>query len=266
MLGELAVIGMNICRSLDRRAAAEAALVELSVGKAQVDAAEPEGAAPAVNRSASAKTDIELSFSRASKSVRQCLALQAKLERDAEADAARFGFQRASAAHDLSTEQFYARQRAGRHRNVVRRAVERAIDEQTPEDASTPEAESDYEQLIEGLDAQMTLFHDDPNFLGLPVSDCVTLICQGLGLKADPRYWEALELRPDEDEDEDDDDAPTEAETLAGPDAEDEDEDDDPGGSRASGFGSPHLRRTTSVHRGLRPLSETRGRAPPPSG
>jgi len=270
MLGEMAEIGMAICRDLGRRVAAEKEMAEMARARARAEGAKTEGAktegakteggeaeeagaagSPAPPR---AGVDVELKFHRISRAVRQTLALEAKLESDLEANAVKFKFQRETAIRDASDAAVQAMRRKAEHQFQVHKAVRRAINDQA--------SDSDYERLIEALDARITLCRDDRAFEVLPVGDCVSIICASLGLKADPAYWAGHDLwRGDEDEDEEEDeDAPAETDARTASEADDEDDEagDDPGGSPDSRFGSPHRHQAHSVSRGLRPLSAAR--------
>jgi len=253
MLGELAEIGLAICRDLGRRVAAEAALADLVKARAE------EAAAAEAQTPPRAGVDVELKFYRISRALRQTLALEAKLESDQEANAAKFKFPRETAIRDASDAAVQAIRRKAEHQFQVHKAVRRAITEQA--------TDNDHERLIEALDARIVLCRDDRAFEVLPVGDCVSIICASLGLKADPAYWEGHDLwRGDDDEDEDgDEDEPAAGtDVRAASEAEDQEHDDDPGGSPGSAFGSPHRHPAKAIHRGLRPLSEAR--APNRSG
>ncbi len=156
MLGELARIGLNMARLLERQAEAEAAAVE-------ADDAPPRATGP----------DLHLKFNRVARAVRLTLALQARLEAEGLEQA------RKAQAHDLAE-----RRRLGRARKAeVRRAAELAI--------ATDSPEHEKERLFEALDERLDDYEaDDACFAERPVGEQVALICRYLGVTLD---WSLFE-------------------------------------------------------------------------
>lgn len=150
ILQELAEIGMNLARKVQARALA------------------PE-ADPAV------VGDLVLCFSRIARTVRQTIALEARLERDRQADATSRAERRARDA----------RFRAHRHKTRVRELVERAIDAEASGDAA--------ENLLGDLNERLEDADDLAGFADRPVAEIVTHICRELDLTPPPALWDEAE-------------------------------------------------------------------------
>jgi len=144
MLHELAEIGMRLARGVERRAEA---------------AEDGQGG------------DVGLVFSRIARAVRQTLALEARLEEELQ-----------TRAKQDQADRDYRRAKAPRspvetRSRLVRRAVARAIDDETAE------------QLIENLDERLCDREADDDFMDRPMGELVALICKELGVSADLTLW-----------------------------------------------------------------------------
>ncbi|MDB5441932.1 MAG: hypothetical protein JWP73_308 [Phenylobacterium sp.] len=146
ILAELAALGLGLARHLNERAfAAEA----------------PED-----------KASLTLAFHRASRSVRQTLALEARLQRDAQRQALE---DRAEVRQD-------AERRVAKRRARVRAAMERLI--------WTEHEDAEAEVLVDDL--EMLLDEDElsDGFTADPVEAHIARICEALGLKDPPLQGE----------------------------------------------------------------------------
>jgi hypothetical protein len=149
VLWELAEFGMELARAVQARA--------LTPG---VDAAITQ--------------DLILSFTRIARAVRQTIALEARIERDARTSASE-GAERLTRAD---------RERRHDHKTRVGRLVERAIDTDT--EASGEEADDLYADLHERLEDA----DDLAGFADRPVSEIVAHICRELGVAPPPALWD----------------------------------------------------------------------------
>jgi signal recognition particle GTPase len=157
VLEELAEIGMQLARAV-RDEALEAP---------------PERAA-----------ELALTFSRVARAVRQTVALEARLARDAETQ-----------AQDAADRR--ERRAAGERVDLIRRrkaqvrdAVERAIE--------TDAADSDREHLLDDLYERLEDDLYDADFAEQPLGEMIARICRDLGVAVDPGLWadEAWGLPP----------------------------------------------------------------------
>ena len=153
MLGDLAELSMSLARDFHAAALAAESLEE----KAQMGAA----------------------FHRAARSVRQCLALHARMVRDQRREAA----EAAKAAEETRK----ARVRARRER--IYEAVDRLIwDEAEDDDFAT--------RLSEVLAERLEALADDPEFLETAIPLLIARLCQALGLRPPVALSEALLTAP----------------------------------------------------------------------
>jgi RNA binding exosome subunit len=127
--------------------------------------------------------DLGLTYSRISKSIRQSVALHARLEEQAgktdEQKAAEAAARTAVEARRVASAEKLAR---GRKENAVRRAVTRAIDDHTDD-------EDDRDTLYDDMNERL----DDADELELdtkPVGQIVAGICRAMRLPYDPALWE----------------------------------------------------------------------------
>ncbi len=168
MLGQLAEIGMRLAREAERRV---------------MDAVPEDEVQPAVQAgkggSVGSGGGFGLTFARIARAVRQTLALQAKLDAEAEvqvkqANAARAGREAAE------------RKRVKQTKDRVRRCVEDAIRSGTDV--------GDAEALLLNLDERL----DDPDIVdelgSRPIGVIIAGICGDLGVKVDLRYFTDAEL------------------------------------------------------------------------
>jgi hypothetical protein len=109
-----------------------------------------------------AACEISLAFTRIAKTVRQTIALEAKLETEA-----------AAAARGE------VRARGAQNRRDARRLVERVIAEVSEDDA---------EDLLDSLEERL-LDEDDTRFGDAPLGEIVARICRDLGVEFDPDLW-----------------------------------------------------------------------------
>jgi len=163
MLRELAEIGMDLARAVQRQAN---------------DPAPAEGdAAPAD------LTDLGLVFSRIGRAVRQTLALEARLVevgRERERDADLFDHHR----------QANEARRAIRRKDEARRLVEQAIEAEA--------GEGDVEQLLADLHERLEDPDDTADFADRPMGVLIARICRDLGVAPDWSLWEDQEWAIDE--------------------------------------------------------------------
>ncbi|HVJ52904.1 MAG TPA: hypothetical protein VM689_10600 [Aliidongia sp.] len=158
LLKDLAEIGMNIARAVERQALERAA-------------AEPAQAEPA--------TDIGLTFQRVAKAIRQTVALEAKLAADRDE-----GLRRAAeteAARAEGRRRDARRARLYQRRRDVARAVRKAIDNTEYRDKE--DLLADLAERLEDEDIEADL-HDRP------LSEIILQICKDLGIDGDWRLWE----------------------------------------------------------------------------
>jgi RNase P/RNase MRP subunit p29 len=161
MLRELARMGMDLARAIH------------SEGIAAKEAAESDSPAPSAAEAA-------LPFTRIAKTVRQCLALEAKI---AETMRRRQLGEIGEVGEALKQGLEY--RRADKRRQVKRAVV----------DAIEAEAEagglyqSDAERLLDGLGERLDDAADD--FDDRPVGECVALLCKKLGVAPDWVRWQA---------------------------------------------------------------------------
>jgi len=162
LLKDLADIGMNIARAVERQALERAA-------------AEPVQA----SGQAEPGTDIGLTFQRVAKAIRQTVALEAKLSADREE-----GLRLAAETEEARAE---GRQREARRarlhqrRRDVSRAVRKAIDNTDYGDKE--DLLADLAERLEDEDIEADL-HDRP------LSEIITQICKDLGIDANWMLWE----------------------------------------------------------------------------
>ena len=127
--------------------------------------------------------DLGLTYSRISRSVRQCVALHAKLEEEAgktdEQKAAEAAAKQAAEAQRAASAEKRAH---ARKENAVRRAVGRAIDDHTDDE---DDRETLYGDMNERLDDA-----DDLELDRKPVGQIVAGICRAMRLPYDPALWE----------------------------------------------------------------------------
>ena len=168
ILAELAEIGMAIARGLQ----AQALEAESSEAKAQAVAA----------------------FPRVARAVRQTLALEARLQRDARREAAEV---RGEAARDLAL-------RLRRRKALVRTWMQRAIANHTPDDDDTIHMR--LEDLRDRLDDDLL----DADFADRPVEDLIIELHFSLGLTP-PDFAFADQDDPDPDDGDGDPPAPPDA-------------------------------------------------------
>jgi hypothetical protein len=121
-----------------------------------------------------------IAFHRAARSVRQCLALEAKLFRDAaraDRDDAR---RKATAQREaLSVSDHW---RSIRRRREVKEIVSHIIE--------TEPGEFDAEQLFDDLDERLAAGDEDTDFADRPIGELVARICRDLGVEPD---WSLFE-------------------------------------------------------------------------
>jgi hypothetical protein len=141
VLQELAEIGMELARDVQRRAREQAG----------------DGAA-----------DLGLVFSRIARTVRQTVALEAKLDQDCQV-------RRDKADAERAVE---TRLRGIRRKTKVMEIVERVI-----------ETESDAERLLDDLGERLE-DADDSDFADRPMGELVACICRDLGVTPDWKLWE----------------------------------------------------------------------------
>ena len=178
-LADLAAIGMNIARALERQALALAAASEAVAGRIVAADLAPAEAASAI-ADLGRGPDLGLSFSRLSRAVRLTLALEARLaERPLAAEPA-------LAPVAVRDPDLHDKAVTGFHRTVRRietlEAIEVLIDRE-PDDAR---AERLHDELVERLNAgEAEAGQDEPR-----VSAMIATICEALGLTPDWSLWE----------------------------------------------------------------------------
>ncbi len=166
MLAELAEIGMDLARALHR----------------QVVLAPAECAPPEAIRVG----DAGLVFARIARAVRQTVALEARIDADAESASRRREVEDAAGREAEAARLAAAgRVRAERRRGEVRRIVERVIASDCgARDADVLRADLD-ERLEDGDDGE------DGDFLEAPIGELVARICGDLQLSPDWTEWAA---------------------------------------------------------------------------
>jgi hypothetical protein len=172
VLRELAEIGMDLARLMQRRAMAEV--------EAQA-AAEPEAGAGRSVRGAGGG-DLGLGFSRIARAVRQTLALEAKLEQDHHARGEPARAQQAKRREQEEHWQAAKQAHRTRRQYEISEIVEQAIEAEA--------AESDVERLLADLDERLADEADDADFGDRPIGEIVARICADLGLTPDWGLWE----------------------------------------------------------------------------
>jgi hypothetical protein len=160
-LEELAEIGMDIARVLQRRVLDEAAS---DAGAAQ-----------------SADNSLGLAFARVARAVRQTVALEDKLDRPRQAPVLTPEAERAAFLADLAQSPEIARLRVVIHRDEVRAKVEQVI---------AGEADgTDAEKLLADLEERLDDDEAGEDFTDRPIGELVAAICRDLGLTPDWRLW-----------------------------------------------------------------------------
>jgi len=157
VLGELAEIGLNLARAVERRAA---------LAPTCEPSAEAPGAAQAM------KGDVWLAYTRIARAVRLTLALQSRLIQDLQA------LDEAAERQRLGGCSNAARARKAR----VRRILARVIDAEIGDEAEAGRLAAEARERLE---------HDDiyGDVLTKPVGELIALICRDLGLSPD---WSLL--------------------------------------------------------------------------
>ena len=128
--------------------------------------------------------ELALTFSRVARAVRQTVALEARLARDAETQAQDAADRRERRA---AGERFdLIRRRKAQVRDVVERAIE------------TDPADNDRERLLDDLYERLEDDLYDADFAEQPVGELIARICKDLGVAVDPGLWadEAWGLPP----------------------------------------------------------------------
>ena len=128
--------------------------------------------------------ELALTFSRVARAVRQTVALEARLARDAETQAQDAADRRERRA---AGERFdLVRRRKAQVRDVVERAIE------------SDAADSDREHLLDDLYERLEDDLYDADFAEQPVGELIARICKDLGVAVDPGLWadEAWGLPP----------------------------------------------------------------------
>ena len=162
MLQELAAMAMDLARAVHRQAVASA---------------EPTSEQPAPKPAA----DSALAFSRIAKTVRQCLALEARV---ADQDRRRQLGEIGGVGELVGQAKAY---RFGEKKRQVKRAVAQTIE---AEAAASAISRSDAEILIDRLDARLEdeLMAEDLEHR--PVGECIALLCRKLGVTPDWTDWQ----------------------------------------------------------------------------
>ena len=178
VLEKLADIGMTIALSFREQAAIELAR-DLRI---QADWT------PANGSTRVAPSEIPAAYDRIARSVRQTLALADKLEagRKARAGKARSDDTEAEAADPRAVQvDPTIGPRAKVRKDIVRRALERALEAEAPE--------SDAENLLSDLYERLDDLGEDAEVAALGLYEVLIAICRGLGLTPDERR--RIELR-----------------------------------------------------------------------
>jgi len=149
-LSELAELGMTLARDLHARAVAAETPAEAE--------------------------KLAVAFHRLSRSVRQSIALEAKLERDRARDAAQGPVRPPTAAERIRREQ---------RRSELYTVMEAIVFNET-EDESESEHYLDADAILEDVCALMTEEEAKPGFADEPIWDQVARLCAIVGLKAPP--------------------------------------------------------------------------------
>jgi uncharacterized membrane protein YcjF (UPF0283 family) len=190
MLEQLARIGMTIALTLQEQATIELAR-DMQVQSDWTPETGPTRVAP---------SEIPAALDIVSRSVRRTLALAEKLEAGRKARAARARTDEAD-AEDAENEDAAPGPdpvdptigpRARISRDVVRRALERAISAEAAEDQS--------ENLLTDLYERLEVLGDDAEVAGLGLYDMLIRVCRGLGLTPDPARRIELRWGPVEDD------------------------------------------------------------------
>ena len=161
MLRELARMGMDLARAVHRQGVAQAESVS--------EQPAPESAA----------AEAALAFSRLAKTVRQCLALEARI-----ADQQR---RRELGEIDQAGELFKQSRSylLGAKRRQVKRAVADAIESEAESGGIYP---SDAERLFDRLDERIE--DEVDGFDDRPVGECIARLCRKLGVEPDWTRWQ----------------------------------------------------------------------------
>lgn len=177
-LADLAAIGMNLARALERQALALAAASEAVAGRIAAGDLEPAEAA-AVIADLGRGPDLGLGFSRLSRAVRLTLALEARL---AEGPLEPVAAVSPARDPDLDAKAVKGFRRTMR-RIATLEAVETLIEREAADDA---EADRLQDELIDRLNAgEAEAGEEDPL-----ISAMIAEVCQALGLTPDWSLWE----------------------------------------------------------------------------
>jgi len=193
MLEQLARIGVTITLTFEEQSTIELAR-DLQVQSSWT---------PQTGSTRVAPSEIPAAFARVARAVRQTVALADKLEAGRQARAARVRTAQieadAAEAEDAGPQPGQPGYvdpsigpRAQIRRDIVQRALERAIEAEAPE--------SDAENLLSDLYERLEDVGDDAEVAALPLYDVLVRICRGLGLTPDESRRIELRWGPEEDD------------------------------------------------------------------